>query len=44
MMIIAVDNVSIGNSVDGVGMDGVVANDHDGAGDLSSNGSRRCRK
>lgn len=31
-------------AVDSVGMDAIVANDHDGADDLSSNGGRRCRK
>lgn len=43
-MTIVVGSVGIGNSVDSVGMDGIVANDHDGAGDLSSNGGRRRRK
>lgn len=43
-MTIAVDSVGISNSVVGVGMDGVVVNDHDGACNLSSNGRWRRRK
>lgn len=44
MNTIAVDSSSIDGGVDGVGMNGVVADDYDGAGNLTSNGGRWSRK
>jgi hypothetical protein len=44
MMVIAVDSSGIGGGANSIRMNGLVANDHDGAGNLSSNGARWSRK